>query len=135
MRTLRDRLKQNILQQFDRLWFALFSTSVHLDAALRAQPNAYKAPLAQLIFPILARPVTLAHWLNVPAHGRNATPFQLKPHELPEWALARELADALYDRLEEDPDAFRKVAGAGDALLCGWFAHSTFNCMDIMTAY
>jgi hypothetical protein len=115
MRTLRDRLKQNILQQFDRLWFALFSSSVHLDAALRAQPNAYKAPLAQLIFPILARPVTLAHWLNVPAHGRNATPFQLKPHELPEWALARELADALYDRLEEDPDAFRKVAGAGDA--------------------
>jgi hypothetical protein len=55
--------------------------------------------------------VTLATWLDMPVKGRNSRPFQLKPSELPEWSFARELAEALYDRLEEDPDAFRKFSG------------------------
>ena len=111
MRSPRDRLKQNVLQQFDRLWHSLFTSHVHLDTALHQQPAAFRAPLAQLIMPILSRPATLAEWLRLPVQGRNARPFALSPSDLPEWQFARDMADALYDRLEEDPDAFRKVNG------------------------
>jgi 16S rRNA C967 or C1407 C5-methylase (RsmB/RsmF family) len=111
MRSPRDRLKQNVLQQFDRLWHSLFTSHVHLDTALHQQPAAFRAPLAQLIMPILSRPATLAEWLRLPVQGRNARPFALSPSDLPEWQFARDMADALYDRLEEDPDAFRKVTG------------------------
>jgi hypothetical protein len=42
MRNPRHRFKQNLLQQFDRLWYQLFTSNLHLDFALRQQPPQFK---------------------------------------------------------------------------------------------
>jgi hypothetical protein len=42
MRNPGDRFKQNVLQAFDRLWYQLFTSPIHLDTALAQQPKQFK---------------------------------------------------------------------------------------------
>lgn len=83
------------LEAFDDLWRELFSTPVHLDSALSKRDKSVKSALAQLIQPILLRPVSTAEGLGLRVYDEE--PWTLDTKRTRNWKLAREIAFHLFD--------------------------------------
>ncbi|MBY0471204.1 hypothetical protein K2X30_08565 [bacterium] len=82
---------------FEALWKEIFSSPVHLDSALSKQPKDLKPLLAQVIYPLLLRPISLAKLVDVPTS--KGEPWSLSGPKLADWPRAREIAVRYFKKL------------------------------------
>jgi 16S rRNA (cytosine967-C5)-methyltransferase len=86
---------------FDALWVKVFTSPVHLDAALSQAPPSLKSTLAPLSRLLLQRPSSLAHFLRFQLSGEE--PWLLDREALVDWPTARAMASRLYQTFQRDP--------------------------------
>src|SRR5688572_20479349 len=103
------------LEAFDDLWRELFSTPVHLDSAISKRDKSVKSTLAQLIQPILLRPVTTAQALGQRVYDDE--PWSLDTKRTRNWKLSRRMAELLFEGMSEGLPAKIRAKGAGDRRL------------------
>jgi len=86
---------------FDALWTKIFTSPVHLDAALSQAPPSIKSSLAPLARVLLQRPKSLAFYLKF--NLSDDEPWHLDREALADWHTARAMADRLQQAFQRDP--------------------------------
>ncbi|MBU6376653.1 MAG: hypothetical protein KGQ59_11695 [Bdellovibrionales bacterium] len=90
--------KERLSQVFGGAWADLMRTPIHLDSLLARQTPRAKSILAQVIPPILMRPVSIAEALGVGVP--EGEPWSLDPASLVNWPAARQMALELHAMLQ-----------------------------------
>ncbi|MGK5084824.1 hypothetical protein WDW37_16165 [Bdellovibrionota bacterium FG-1] len=88
-----------VLKKFNEVWQSLFSSHVHLDSALSKLPRNTKTTVAQMMPPILLRPVSQAEVLGVGMVP--GEPWSLDPQGLAHWRSAQLLGERLYHGMSQ----------------------------------
>jgi 16S rRNA (cytosine967-C5)-methyltransferase len=116
--------KDRLSQVFGGVWSELMRTPIHLDSLLARQTPRSKSVLAQVLPPILMRPVSLAEAVGVGIP--EGQPWSLDPPALANWPAARQVALELHALLERGAvPAPRAMAedyppAMRDAILVDW---------------
>lgn len=118
-----DRFHESLTE----VWQKLFSSPVHLDAALSQTPKDLKPYIAAFLPVLLRRPVALARTLRSEALA-NAGVWSLPPDQLLDWRGVEELGQKFIDLCEDMPEvgpppgpsaqALRVLRRSGDG--AGW---------------
>lgn len=90
--------RESLLIAFDTVWAELFTSPVHLDSLLSRQTPKLKSLLAQILPPILLKPVSLCEHFGVGV--RPGEPWSLDLGQKAAWRPARLLAERLHEALE-----------------------------------
>ena len=126
--------KDRLSQVFGGAWAELMRSPIHLDSLLAKQTPRAKSVLAQVIPPILMRPVSLAESVGVGVP--EGQPWSLSPEALSSWPAARQMAVELHGLLDRGavpepramPDDYPPAMRA--AILADWGEETSRRIFD-----